>query len=49
MTIIPGLLGMNVGGVPLREHEGGFWLVLAALIAMTVGGALWAFRRRGNL
>jgi zinc transporter len=49
MTIIPGLLGMNVGGVPLREHEGGFWLVLFALVAMTVGGALWAFRHRGNL
>jgi zinc transporter len=48
LTIIPGLLGMNVGGVPLREGEGGFWLVVVALIACTVGGALWAFRRRGN-
>jgi zinc transporter len=49
MTIIPGLLGMNVGGVPLKEYEGGFWFVLAALLAMTVCGAVWAFRRRGNL
>jgi zinc transporter len=49
LTIIPGLLGMNVGGVPLREHEGGFWLVLFVLILMTVLGALWAFRNRGNL
>jgi zinc transporter len=48
LTIIPGLLGMNVGGVPLREGEGGFWLVVVGLIACTVGGALWAFRRRGN-
>jgi zinc transporter len=49
LTIIPGLLGMNVGGVPLRGHEGGFWLVLFVLILMTVLGALWAFRNRGNL
>jgi zinc transporter len=48
MTIIPGLLGMNVGGVPMRETDAGFWLVVFALIGLTVGGAVWAFRRRGN-
>jgi zinc transporter len=48
LTIIPGLLGMNVGGVPMRENEAAFWLVVAALVALTIAGAMWVFRRRGN-
>jgi zinc transporter len=48
LTIIPGLLGMNVGGVPMRENEAAFWLVVAALAALTIAGAMWVFRRRGN-
>jgi zinc transporter len=46
MVIIPGLFGMNVGGVPFKDHAAGFWLV-AGLVVMVVGvGAIAAFRRR---
>src|SRR5215510_11114711 len=39
MTIVPGFLGMNVGGVPLREDGAGFWIVVVGLIALTALGA----------
>jgi zinc transporter len=46
MTIIPGLFGMNVGGVPFGEHPAGFWLVLL-IVAMVAGaGAYFALRTR---
>ena len=45
LTIIPGLLGMNVGGLPLRDHEGGFWIVLAIAMLVSGAGAWWAFGR----
>jgi zinc transporter len=44
LTIIPGLLGMNVGGVPLRDHEGGFWFVVIFLGLVTSASAWWLFR-----
>ena len=28
INIIAGLLGMNVGGVPLAQHAQGFWIVV---------------------
>ena len=41
MTIIPGLFGMNVGGLPLQNHSEGFWiLVLLVSILSTVCAAL---------
>lgn len=46
MTIIPGLFGMNVAGVPLQGHPGGFWIVLLAVTAMSSAGAVLALRRR---
>jgi zinc transporter len=49
LTIIPGLFGMNVGGVPLRDHEGGFWIMVGLLATLTSLGAIWAFRRRSDL
>lgn len=36
INLISGLLGMNVGGVPWREHPAGFWIVVAS-IAVTTG------------
>ena len=45
LTIIPGLLGMNVGGLPPRDHEGGFWIVLAIAMLVSGAGAWWAFGR----
>ena len=47
MTIISGLLGMNVGGIPLADSTHGFWLVsiFAAAIAAAV---LYVLRRIGR-
>ena len=39
MTIIPGLFGMNVGGVPFRDSGSGFWLAL--LVAGVTAAAGW--------
>lgn len=41
INIIAGLLGMNVGGIPLAQHPHGFWIIAAVVIAFTVvAGAL---------
>lgn len=45
MTIIPGLLGMNVGGLPL-QHPAGFWIVIAVVLGLVGIGAIFAFLRR---
>jgi zinc transporter len=45
MVIIPGLFGMNVGGVPFSEHAGGFWIVVGIVVTIVVGGAVAAIRR----
>lgn len=44
LTIIPGLFGMNVGGLPMQDASWGFWLVLVLLILTTVLGTVIAFR-----
>ena len=46
INMIAGLLGMNVGGIPLADHPEGFWIVVAIIASFTVGAAWWAFRRR---
>jgi len=47
MTIIPGLFGMNVGGVPLASHRSGFWVVsLIMVLVVSVGAALAWTRSR---
>jgi len=35
INIIAGLLGMNVGGVPLSDHRHGFWIVVAIIVTFT--------------
>lgn len=47
INIIAGLLGMNVGGIPLAQHPQGFW-VIAAIVASFTGVAGWFafFRER---
>lgn len=35
INLIAGLLGMNVGGIPLAEHPHGFWAVVALVAAIT--------------
>jgi zinc transporter len=44
INLIAGLLGMNVGGVPLAQHEHGFWIVLA-FTAMFTGVVAWLLLR----
>ena len=49
INMIAGLLGMNVGGVPLAQDPDGFWLVVGLTCSITIGAAWWLFRRhRGN-
>jgi zinc transporter len=45
MMIIPGLFGMNVGGVPFKDHAGGFWAVVGIVVVLVAGGAIAAIRR----
>jgi zinc transporter len=48
MMIIPGLLGMNIGGIPLKDNEAGFWLVVALTMSIVALGAWLVFGRRGD-
>jgi zinc transporter len=36
INIIAGLLGMNVGGVPLAQDTHGFWIVVAIVVTFTL-------------
>jgi zinc transporter len=45
INIIAGLLGMNVGGIPLSEHPMGFWIVVAIIVVFTALAAWIAFRK----
>ena len=46
INIIAGLLGMNVGGVPLAQHPFGFWIVVGIVVTFTALAAYFAFRNR---
>ena len=47
LTIIPGLFGMNVGGVPFQNHEMGFYrtILLIVLLYAVVAAVLWVRHR----
>lgn len=47
MTIISGLFGMNVGGLPFLNNPAGFWIV-TGVSAVVAGGTLYAVRRLGD-
>jgi zinc transporter len=47
INIIAGLLGMNVGGIPLAQNEHGFWLIVGIVATFTLP-ALWLVLRRRN-
>ncbi len=46
INIVAGLLGMNVGGVPLAQNPLGFWIVVAVIATITALAGWIAFRRR---
>ena len=46
ITLVAGLFGMNVGGIPLAQHRYGFLLVVAPLLALTAFLAYWGLGRR---
>jgi zinc transporter len=45
LTIIPGLFGMNVRGIPFSGHDAGFWLVLLVMIGIVGLAAALAWTR----
>ena len=45
INIIAGLLGMNVGGIPLAENPHGFWIVAAIIISFTLVAAWIVIKR----
>lgn len=48
LTLLTGVFGMNVGGMPLVNHPNGFWLVsIGMLVIGAVGG--WLAKRAGWL
>ena len=46
INIIAGLLGMNVGGIPLAQHPHGFLIIVLIVITFTAGAGWFAFRKR---
>jgi zinc transporter len=49
INIIAGLLGMNVGGVPLARDAAGFWIIAGIVAAFTVIAGWAVLRRRREL
>ena len=46
INIIAGLLGMNVGGIPLAEHPYGFWIVVSIIISFTLVAGFIAIKKQ---
>lgn len=46
INIIAGLLGMNVGGIPLADHNYGFWVIAGIVLSFTSVVGWYAFSRR---
>lgn len=48
INLVAGLMGMNVGGIPMAEHPHGFWLVLLLILLITLllGWFVWRQVRR---
>jgi zinc transporter len=43
-TVVGGLFGMNVGGIPLIDDKQGFWVIVGLVAAFTLI-AVWAMFR----
>ena len=48
VNIVAGLMGLNVGGVPLADNPAGFWIVVAIAATCTCVALLLVRRRRGD-
>lgn len=48
INIVAGLLGMNVGGVPLADHPYGFWVIFGIVIGFTLVAGCIAIRKQRN-
>ncbi|ACB35872.1 Mg2 transporter protein CorA family protein [Leptothrix cholodnii SP-6] len=48
INIIAGLLGMNVGGIPLAEHAHGFLIIVGIVITFMFVAGWWAFRKKND-
>ena len=46
INIVAGLLGMNVGGIPLAQDTNGFWIVVSLVVLVTSVGTWLVFRRK---
>ena len=48
INLTAGLLGMNVGGLPLANSPHGFWLVAFWVTTITGLAAWWVFHKRNQ-
>jgi zinc transporter len=46
INIVAGLLGMNVGGIPLAQEPHGFLIIVCIIVSFTVLAGWFAFRKR---
>jgi zinc transporter len=46
INIVAGLLGMNVGGIPLAQDAHGFYVIVGVIVTITVLAGRFAFRKR---
>jgi zinc transporter len=46
INLVAGLMGMNVGGIPLAEHAQGFWWIAGGVLTVTGTAALAFFSQR---
>jgi len=46
INMVAGLLGMNVGGIPLAESPHGFWIIVLLVATITILAGWYAFRSR---
>jgi magnesium transporter len=44
-TVVTGIYGMNFRNIPLLDSEHGYWLAIASMLLITVGGYLY-FKRK---
>ena len=46
INIVAGLLGMNVGGIPMAQNPNGFYVIVGIVLTFTVLAGWFAFRRK---